>query len=835
MLSIPPLGIIFTLCQQIGDTVTGLAWRDGHPEESAYEEERGEDERGGDEVDEYHLPTWKLQRCGRQIQNLLYHQSHGYKGVAAEIFLYLLHTDSTFYKELREEMDLPSMDGLKEEVAMFEGIFFYVKQAVSVIRAHLPSLAWWIALQVLAAVFGAGGGEGSRRRERVKDLTGLSDAALNSGRRRFSRLEDGNLPYNEKKDRYKNKVDDLMKEVAAMGWKFTCLLSPNKHDTVVDHVRGPGMHKKETVEDRYGTRVVVKCQHLTNNEEEREGNCLELQARVQHKSADKLLAELKSQLADLESLTAAQKAAVEDLKLYKFKQAKPFNVKWPTLVTCVCPHHKKTEKFISDMNKALLWKEAHRYCGTDDPRGCSECENCKSGDCRKMWEKAMISQHVILDMLLCKRKEGSSQYNVKCIEGKCKNCCFYEKKINVERWEVATCPLMKTLSDRIRKERDNSPAELGLEEVDAPGSGKVRIHVWGHRTQGAYNEYEHREQLYHASTVGGQEAEAGGRQTSPTKVDVVEEKELTWEEALIEFIPRLEDYVVHQHAATNQAKAFKAMCDKPRPGELIICTDFNQNIPHTHQEAFQGEHWCKFQSSLMPNVCIRCGKEDKALLEAIVAVSDDLTHSNNFVHHVLERIIKMYKQFTNGGLKHVHIWSDGCSEQYKSRHEMLWVSEVPVKLGGVIVHHHYFASCHGKNMCDGLGGYIKTWIAREELRGTYFADTNALLPWLRQFVEGGDFDGASSSLDVTALGLDDSSTYVKKEGKFSTIRVMHIPFGEVIHHHLYSVSEVKGIKSYHSFTSDGEKKVRNDLCRLHDDVMIMTDVPSPTYLDAHSL
>ena len=286
-------------------------------------------------------------------------------------------------------------------------------------------------------------------------------------------------------------------------------------------------------------------------------------------------------------------------------------------------------------------------------------------------------------------------------------------------------------------------------------------------------------------------------------------------------LPAMDGLKEHQHVASTQARSFKEMCETVKEGDLIICTDFSMNLGHAHQHSFQNEHWCKFQSTMMPMVCIRRDKHGNVALEAIVAVSDDLTHSNNFVHHCLEFTINKYQDVTEGGIAHVHIWSDGCSEQFKSKYQMMWVSEARTTANLIykdgpppIIHHHFFASCHGKNMCDGLAGYIKTWIAREEVNGLYFADTKSLLPWLKENIEAGDFgvgDRSSSLPEVSQLHVDQDSPYVRKGGRFSTIRILYVPFGDVIHEHLYDVRKVDGIKSYHTFTSVAEKKVREAL------------------------
>jgi hypothetical protein len=79
-------------------------------------------------------------------------------------------------------------------------------------------------------------------------------------------------------------------------------------------------------------------------------------------------------------------------------------------------------------------------------------------------------------------------------------------------------------------------------------------------------------------------------------------------------------------------------------------------------------------------------------------MSADLSHSNNFVQHVMNKLISDYKTvFIAAGrtLKHVHLWSDGCGSQFKNKNQFYWLTTGMFK-HGVRLTHHFFQSCHGK-------------------------------------------------------------------------------------------------------------------------------------------
>ena len=58
-----------------------------------------------------------------------------------------------------------------------------------------------------------------------------------------------------------------------------------------------------------------------------------------------------------------------------------------------------------------------------------------------------------------------------------------------------------------------------------------------------------------------------------------------------------------------------------------------------------------------------------------------------------------------GGMTYVHVWSDGCGAQLKSRWQLAWL--LCHGLPGVSIIHNYFQSCHGKGPSDSEGAAVK--------------------------------------------------------------------------------------------------------------------------------
>ena len=74
----------------------------------------------------------------------------------------------------------------------------------------------------------------------------------------------------------------------------------------------------------------------------------------------------------------------------------------------------------------------------------------------------------------------------------------------------------------------------------------------------------------------------------------------------------------------------------------------------------------------------------------------------------------MLVKFRCPQLKKVHYFSGGCVGQYKNKYNFtdLCYHE---KDFGLACEWHFFATSHGKNACDGIGGTVKRATARASL------------------------------------------------------------------------------------------------------------------------
>ena len=83
-------------------------------------------------------------------------------------------------------------------------------------------------------------------------------------------------------------------------------------------------------------------------------------------------------------------------------------------------------------------------------------------------------------------------------------------------------------------------------------------------------------------------------------------------------------------------------------------------------------------------------------------VSDDLVHDSYFVQHCL---MFYWQHVVAGGFKpKTHfIWSDGCSNLFKSKVPWSFVAQVPSLTTGCTCMWSFFGTGHGKGPHDGAG------------------------------------------------------------------------------------------------------------------------------------
>lgn len=188
------------------------------------------------------------------------------------------------------------------------------------------------------------------------------------------------------------------------------------------------------------------------------------------------------------------------------------------------------------------------------------------------------------------------------------------------------------------------------------------------------------------------------------------------EEFLHSLVEKLVHLKSHHFISKAQAQYFKETKENLTETCCLVIGDFAENYTFTVQDEIQSFHWTNTQATLHPFV-IYFKKQGKVCCKSICVISDHLDHNTTtvytFQHHLISEIKKI-----NPNFEMVIYFSDGASSQYKNKKNFINVC-LHKNDFGLKAEWNFFASSHGKNSCDGIGGTTKREVTRASLKRPY--------------------------------------------------------------------------------------------------------------------
>ena len=178
-------------------------------------------------------------------------------------------------------------------------------------------------------------------------------------------------------------------------------------------------------------------------------------------------------------------------------------------------------------------------------------------------------------------------------------------------------------------------------------------------------------------------------------------------------------------------------------------------------------------------------------------LSEDRRHSNNFVQKVMDDLLAHFKGIMEEQaagveefmMQRLCVWSDGCGGQFKNKWQMSKLVNLvgDVRFGLVGCEHHFFASCHGKGPCDGLGGWTKTYLRNQEMReGNHMEKSVELFTLL-----------------VRHVGYGNNAEWAATTGVLLKSKSRTFMFMPLVGTDREDVRDMPGIKSNHCFVTAG--------------------------------
>jgi hypothetical protein len=187
----------------------------------------------------------------------------------------------------------------------------------------------------------------------------------------------------------------------------------------------------------------------------------------------------------------------------------------------------------------------------------------------------------------------------------------------------------------------------------------------------------------------------------------------------VQFVNHFTKLLPHSFTSKNQSLFLNELNNELVFDEYIIIGDFSENYSFVIQTTnyTQSFHWNNPQATIHPFVVYFKNKITN-LLDHIsyVIISENLQHSTVAVYLYQQRLLSFLTQ-KFGKPNKIHYFSGGSTAQYKNNfffNNLLHHDED----FNIKAEWHFFASSHGKNAYDGIGGCVKRLAARASLQKT---------------------------------------------------------------------------------------------------------------------
>ena len=166
--------------------------------------------------------------------------------------------------------------------------------------------------------------------------------------------------------------------------------------------------------------------------------------------------------------------------------------------------------------------------------------------------------------------------------------------------------------------------------------------------------------------------------------------------------------------AAKQADYSKYLKGNLKSGECLIHLDFAENYSFVVQDAVQSFYWTNSQSTIHPVCAYYLDESGNLTHKSFCIISDHLIHDTNAVHTFLAELIPQLRTLV-GILTKIYYFSNGGPAHYKNKYNFANLSMHSADFD-VEAEWHFFASCHGKGACDGIGGNVKRAAYRTSLQ-----------------------------------------------------------------------------------------------------------------------
>ena len=163
-----------------------------------------------------------------------------------------------------------------------------------------------------------------------------------------------------------------------------------------------------------------------------------------------------------------------------------------------------------------------------------------------------------------------------------------------------------------------------------------------------------------------------------------------------------------------QVNFLRAKKESLKANEVIVLGDFTENYQFLVQDEIQSYHRNKECCTLHPLIVYFIDGDGNIQHKCLYFISDDSNHDTNFVYKIQTILVDYLKENLPIVDKIFHFFED-CAEQYKNRKNFtnLCHHQQDFNLDAELI---VFATSHGKSPCNGVGGFVKHYVAKRSLQ-----------------------------------------------------------------------------------------------------------------------
>ena len=123
----------------------------------------------------------------------------------------------------------------------------------------------------------------------------------------------------------------------------------------------------------------------------------------------------------------------------------------------------------------------------------------------------------------------------------------------------------------------------------------------------------------------------------------------------------------HVYFKRQQSKCFECKIEHLQADEAVVQVDFSENYTCQQQDEVQTAHWNQEQVTIF-HVAIWTISDDQSQKtgSSQVFITDDKNYDKKAVAVFIDRVLQMLVSDQGPKLKHVYVFSDGPSSQFKN-------------------------------------------------------------------------------------------------------------------------------------------------------------------------